>query len=86
LTGGEKLLNPRIIELEGQAMVGLVKKVKLEDCNEFPVEGWKRIVAELVNGEVYETGCMEEDDARRNYMVLALYTRRWGKIINNQNI
>ena len=78
----EGLLNPRIIELEGMAMAGLVKNVRLEDCQNFPLEDWKRIVAELEDGSTYSTGCMEPEAARRNYMVIILYTRRWGKLIN----
>jgi len=79
--GDEKLLNPRVIELEGMAMIGKVKKARMEDCEDFP-EGWKRIVAELEDGSVYKTGCMEPDAAKRNFMVITLYSRKWGKLIN----
>ena len=76
-------MNPRIINLEGMAMVGLVKKAKIVDCGDsFPLREWKKIVAELEDGEIYETGCMEPEDAKRNFMVITLYTRNWGKMIN----
>ena len=78
-----KLLNPRIIELEGMAMIGMVKKARMEPCGSGYPEGWKKIVAELTDGSVYETGCMEPDAARRNYMVLTLYIRNWSKLIWN---
>jgi hypothetical protein len=76
----DKLVNPRIIELEGKAQLGMVSEVRLEDCD-FP-EGWKRIVAELKDGSIESTGCMEPDAAKRNYMVMVLYTRKWGSLIN----
>ena len=63
-------------------MAGLVKSARLENCRDFPLNEWKRIVAELEDGSTYSTGCMEPEAARRNYMVIALYTRRWGKLIN----
>ncbi len=76
----DKLLNPRLIELEGRAMVGEIKQVSVEECDTPP--GWKKIVAIDYKGERVETGCMEPDAARRNYMVLVLYVRRWSKLIN----
>ncbi len=75
----EKLVNPRIIELEGKAHLGLVEEVSLVDCEK--PEGWKRIVARLKDGTVESTGCMEEEAARRNYMVMLLYTKKWGSLI-----
>jgi len=80
--GEGKLLNPKLIELEGMAMAGKVRRVTVVECDDFPVGGWKKIVAELDDGSIYETGCMEPEAAKRNFMVLALYTRRWGKLIN----
>ena len=79
-----ELLNPRIIELEGMAMAGKVVKAYLEDCppNEKVPSGWKRIVATLEDGTKYVTGCMEGDAAKRNYMVITLYARKWGKLIS----
>ncbi len=79
--GDEKLLNPRVIELEGMAMIGKVKRASIEECAGYP-EGWKRIVAELDDGSTYTTGCMEPEAAKRNFMVITLYARRWGKLIN----
>ncbi|MCE4624670.1 MAG: hypothetical protein F7C35_02240 [Desulfurococcales archaeon] len=78
-----KLLNPRIIELEGMAMAGLVRKARIVECGDnFPLKDWMRIVAELEDGSTYETGCMEPEDAKRNFMVITLYARKWGKMIN----
>ncbi len=78
-----KLLNPRLIELEGMAMVGMVKRVRIMDCQGVPGKvGYKKLVAELTEGGLYETGCMEPDAAKRNFMVLTLYARRWAKLIN----
>jgi len=76
----EKLLNPKIIELEGKAHIGLVEEVKLVDCEE--PEGWKKIIAKLKDGTVESTNCMEPDAAKRNYMVMVLYSRKWGSTIN----
>ncbi|MCE4620474.1 MAG: hypothetical protein F7C33_05555 [Desulfurococcales archaeon] len=76
----EKLVNPKIIELEGKAHLGYLAEVRLEDCDR--PEGWKRIVAVLKDGSVESTNCMEPDAAKRNYMVMVLYTRKWGSLIN----
>lgn len=76
----EKLLNPKIIELEGKAHIGLVEEVKLVDCEE--PEGWKKIIAKLKDGTVESTNCMEPDAAKRNYMVMVLYSKKWGSTIN----
>ena len=76
----ERLVNPRIIELEGKAQLGYVSEVRLEDCAR--PEGWKKIVAVLKDGSVESTNCMEPDAAKRNYMVMVLYTRKWGSLIN----
>ena len=78
-----KLLNPRLIELEGMAMIGMVRKARLEPCSSGYPGDWRKIVAELADGSKYETGCMEPDAARRNYMVLVLYSRNWSKLIWN---
>ncbi|MCE4608984.1 MAG: hypothetical protein F7C36_01205 [Desulfurococcales archaeon] len=78
----DRLLNPKLIELEGMAMVGQVKKVSMEPCEDsrFPKE-WKRLRAILEDGTIYETGCMDPESAKRNYMVLSLYIRNWSKDI-----
>ncbi len=83
MTGDEKLLNPRLIEIEGKVMIGEAREVRLEEC-ERP-KGWKRIVVVFEDGSVESTGCMEEDAARRNYMVFTLYKRKWGKMINKNS-
>ena len=74
-----KLWNPNIIELEGMAMVGLLRSVRLEDCDR--PKGWKKLVVETVNGEVRETNCIEPDAAKRNFMVFSLYIRNWSRLI-----
>lgn len=78
--GDEKLLNPRIIELEGKAQIGMVEHVELVDCEK--PHGWKKLRAKLRDGSIEETGCMEPDAAKRNYMVFVLYARKWGRIVN----
>ncbi|MEB3844476.1 MAG: hypothetical protein LRS48_02190 [Desulfurococcales archaeon] len=82
--GDEKLLNPKIIELEGLAMTGFVSSAKIEDCGsgDMAPNGWKRIVAKLADGSEYRTGCMEPEAAKRNYMVIMLYVRKWGRLIS----
>jgi len=84
----DRLLNPKLIELEGMAMVGQVKKVSMEPCEDsrFPKE-WKRLRAILEDDTTYETGCMDPESAKRNYMVLSLYIRNWSKdIIMNKEL
>lgn len=80
--GDDKLLNPKIIELEGKAHIGLVESVRVVDCEE--PKGWKRIVAELKDGTTESTNCMEPEAAKRNYMVMVLYSKKWGSIINRE--
>lgn len=66
-----------LIEIEGMAMVGLIEEVTLEDCLE--PEGWKKLVAVDTEGRVYETRCVEPQAAKRNFMVISTYARRWSK-------
>ena len=80
---GGKLVNPGLIEIEGLAMTGHIRGVRLEDCQN--PKGWKKIVAESVEGETLETGCMEPDAAKRNFMVQTLYSRNWGKLVNQES-
>lgn len=80
--GGDKLANPRIIELEGMAMTGLLRSVRMVDCGKPP--GWKKLVVETQEGEELETGCMEPDAAKRNFMVFTLYIRNWGKLVTRE--
>ncbi|GAB6148343.1 hypothetical protein [Stetteria hydrogenophila] len=68
-----------LIEIEGMAMNGLVESVKLEDCRE--PKGWKRIVAVDREGRTLASKCIEPEAARRNYMVLTLYSKKWGSLI-----
>ncbi len=79
---GEKLWNPRIIELEGMAMTGLLRKVEMVECGKPP--GWKKLKVETVEGEQLETNCMEPDAAKRNFMVFTLYIRNWGKLVTRE--
>jgi len=80
LEESSKKVNPRLIELEGLAMTGYLEHVELVDC-ERP-EGWKKLRVKSKQGEVKETGCMEPEAAKRNYMVFLLYIKKWGKLIN----
>jgi hypothetical protein len=73
------VITSNIIEIEGMAMNGLVSRVRLEECERPP--GWKKIIAETSEGKTLETSCMEPDAAKRNYMVLLLYVRQWGKLV-----
>ncbi len=82
MSGGEKLWNPRIIELEGMAMTGQLTEVKIESCNRPP--GWKKLVVKTVNGETMSTNCMEPDAAKRNFMVFTLYIRNWSKLVTRE--
>jgi len=72
-----------IIEIEGMAIVGLVEDVALEDCRE--PEGWKRIVVVSLDGQVYETRCIEPQAAKRNFMVISSYAKRWSKQITGDS-
>jgi len=80
LEEGSKKLNPRLIELEGLAMTGYLERVELVDCTR--PEGWKKLRVRTKQGETVETGCMEPEAAKRNYMVFLLYIKKWGKLIN----
>lgn len=79
---GGKLWNPKIIELEGMAMTGMLTSVKMEECQRPP--GWKKLVVETKDGKKLETGCMEPDAAKRNFMVFTLYVRNWGKLVTRE--
>ncbi|MEB3851461.1 MAG: hypothetical protein LRS49_02615 [Desulfurococcales archaeon] len=72
-------ITANIIEIEGLAMNGMLREVSLEDCERPP--GWKRIVAVADDGRRMSTSCMEPDAAKRNYMVMSLYLRQWGKLV-----
>ncbi len=72
-------INVNIIEVEGLAMNGMLEEVRVEDCEK--PRGWRRIVARTKDGRLVSTNCMEPDAAKRNYMVLSLYTRKWGSLI-----
>jgi len=80
LTESPRTANPRLIELEGLAMTGYLEHVELVECSR--PEGWKKLRVKTKEGEVLETGCMEPDAAKRNYMVFLLYIKKWGKLIN----
>ena len=77
-----KLWNPKIIELEGLAMTGNLRNVKLVECNK--PKGWKKLIVEAMDGELMETNCMEPDAAKRNFMVFLLYIRNWGKLVTRE--
>lgn len=72
-------INVRLIEIEGMAMSGLVKNVEITDCDK--PKGWKRIIVTTNDGKKLASECIEPNAAKRNYMVLSLYTRKWGKSI-----
>ena len=74
-----RFANPKIIELEGMAMTGFLKNVKMEDCEKPP--GWKKLVVSTIENETLSTNCMEPDAAKRNFMVFTLYIRNWAKLI-----
>ncbi|MGC9071156.1 MAG: hypothetical protein ACP5HK_00440 [Acidilobus sp.] len=76
----EKPEPPRgLIEIEGLAMNGLLESFSLQDCGK--PKGYKFIVAKSKNGRMLRTGCMSDDEARRQAMVLNLYIRQWGDLI-----
>ncbi len=68
-----------LIEIEGLAMNGLLESFSVEDCDR--PEGFKYIVARAKDGRVLRTGCMRDDEARRQAMVLNLYMKQWSDII-----
>ena len=74
------MITANVIEIEGLAMNGFIKEVTLDDCDKPP--GWIRIKVLTTEGKTLATECMEPDAARRNYMVLSLYVRRWSSLIN----
>jgi hypothetical protein len=74
------MITANVIEIEGLAMNGLINKVELENCERPP--GWARIKALTRDGRVLSTACMEPSAARRNFMVLSLYVRKWGSLVN----
>ena len=78
-----KLLQVELIKLEGMAMNGLIKSVELVECSEPP--GWMEIRAKTLEGKLYGTGCMEPEAAKRNYTVIKLYVKNWGKLINEES-
>lgn len=64
-----------IIELEGMAMAGLLRDVRLEDCPK--PEGWKKLVVVDSEGVEYETKCIESQAAKRSLLVFSAYISRW---------
>lgn len=68
-----------LIEIEGLAMNGLVKKVEMVDCDK--PKGWKKIVVVTHDGKELASECIEPSAAKRNYMVFSLYAKRWGSQI-----
>jgi len=81
-SSGDKLWNPRIIELEGMAMTGQLVNVKMESCDRPP--GWKKLIVETVDGKHMSTNCMEPDAAKRNFMVFTLYIRNWSRLVTRE--
>ena len=68
-----------LIEIEGLAMNGLLESFSVEDCGK--PKGFKYIIARAKDGRTLRTGCMEEEEARRQSLVLNLYIKQWGKFI-----
>ncbi|MCE4605903.1 MAG: hypothetical protein F7B59_01030 [Desulfurococcales archaeon] len=66
-----------LIKIEGLAMSGFVKDVRLTSCS----DGRAKLVVLTVDGKRMETACIEKDAARRNYGVIRLYLK-WSKHIN----
>jgi len=74
------VITANVIEIEGLAMAGLIDRVELESCEKPP--GWAKVMALTKDGRVLLTACMEPSTARRNFMVLSLYIRKWGGLVN----
>ncbi|MDM7274715.1 MAG: hypothetical protein P3X22_001125 [Thermoprotei archaeon] len=68
-----------IIELEGMAMAGLLREARLEECPK--PEGWKKLVVVDSEGVEYETKCVEDQAARRSFLVFSAYISRWSDYI-----
>jgi len=75
------LLRVNMIELEGLAMMGEIKRLEVRECKEYKGLNLKEIVVYTKDGRVLGSGCMEESAVRRNYSVLALYAKKWNKDI-----
>ncbi len=78
------ILRTNIIELEGLAMLGKIKRLEIKDCDK--VKGYKEIVAYTSEDEKLSTGCIESNVVRRNYSVLALYVKKWNKDIVREDL
>jgi len=63
-----------LLELEGLALVGLVKEVSLEDC-ESGFTRKSRIRVVLSDGKSLESECTLYERVVRSYLVLAKYTK-----------
>jgi len=78
--GNERPEPPRgLIEIEGLAMNGLLESFELKDCKK--PKGYKYIEARSKGGRTIRTGCMSDEDARRQAAVLNLYIRQWSSLI-----
>ncbi|ESQ26340.1 MAG: hypothetical protein OSP8Acid_06210 [uncultured Acidilobus sp. OSP8] len=80
MKGNEPLGPPQgLIEIEGLAMNGLLESFELKDCKK--PKGYKYIEARSKGGRTLRTGCMSDEDARRQAAVLNLYMRQWSSLI-----
>ncbi len=78
------MLKVNLIELEGLAMLGKVKRIEVRDCKD--IKGMKEIIAYTMDGRALSSGCIEESSAKRNYSVLALYSMKWNKEIVREDL
>jgi len=74
------VITANVIEIEGLAMNGMLRRVSLVDCERPP--GWRKIVVETLDGRTLETACLEPPTAKRNYAIITLYMKRWSSLIN----
>jgi hypothetical protein len=79
LGGSVTLLKVNLIELEGLAMLGKIKRMEVRKCKD--INWMKEIIVYTDDGRVLSSGCLEESAVKRNYSVLALYAKKWHKDI-----
>ena len=70
-----------VVFVEGLAAVGKLKGFRVVDCD---VPRRKKIVAESVDGEVYETRCIDERGVKRVVLAIAEYKRLSSLIVEGE--
>lgn len=77
-----------LLELEGLALVGLVREVSLEDCEVGPARR-SRVRVVLLDGRSLESECMLYERVVRSYLVLTKYVtlgKSIGKALTEEEV